>query len=181
MSKEQRTGRPEPSFTHYALVAVLSVGLGIAAVPERPAEPAHLEGAAVAQRVQSTVEEFRAAILHYAFHHNTTPGYPPRAPGEVRGAASEAFVRSQLCERSDSQGSTHDRNPLSRTFGPYMRDGMLANPLNGSDAVRLLASHEGFPAEPDGATGWMYKPSTGEVRVNAVGFVPGTNIRYYDL
>jgi len=47
--------------------------------------------------------------------------------------------------------------------------------------VRFLGVNEEWPAEPDELSGWLYRPSTGEVRANCRGFVHGTQRRLYDL
>ncbi|MFH1718501.1 MAG: hypothetical protein ABIF19_14190, partial [Planctomycetota bacterium] len=62
--------------------------------------------------------------------------------------------------------------------GPYMMK-LPVNPLNHKDTVQVLADGDSFPANADDSHGWIYKPTTGEVRADCTGTDDG-GMRYYD-
>lgn len=177
--------RRNPTLIEYLLVAVAAAVLGIMAVPSpgaRGADSEHAAELALAQRMSDTAEEIRAALGHYEFDHQSPAGYEhPRRELSARSLPSERNLRRQMAMRTNEWGTVGAATPSDRVFGPYLAGGPPVNPVNRSARVRVLADDEDFPAEADGQTGWIYKPLTGELRPNAVGTVPRTSLRYYDL
>ncbi|MDP6539706.1 MAG: hypothetical protein QF903_15605 [Planctomycetota bacterium] len=70
---------------------------------------------------------------------------------------------------------------LREAHVPYLPHGIPINPLNGKSTVWILDGETPMPPIPDGSTGWIYDPRTGEVRCNVPGRVRGRTQRYYDL
>lgn len=57
----------------------------------------------------------------------------------------------------------------------------LRNPLNGLSTVWVLAPDAVFPSTADGTSGWIYSPTTGEVRINAQGVDESDGEPWIDL
>jgi hypothetical protein len=120
----------------------------------------------------------RAAIGEYRLDHGVWPC--AGANEQPSTAASRDLVR-QLTAYSDLTGNTSDRSDSDHPFGPYLDAHVPANSILGVASVRVLGESEAWPATADESTGWIYRPSTGEVRANCRGAVPSSSLRYYDL
>jgi hypothetical protein len=157
------------------------------AVPVRraPAPDPRLEAAvARAQLLADRTAAFRAALEVYRFDHGRAAGYGPPEPGAPVRPPSFVDLRNQMLQGSNARGATGPAglgNQGRWPLGPYLPDGLPVNPLNGLATVRVLADGEPFPAEADGTTGWIYQPAQALLRANAVGTLPGADLRYYDL
>ena len=94
---------------------------------------------------------------------------PPGYPGGNRAAAptEDAFVE-QATLSSNKLGQTAARGTAGFPLGPYISK-IPENPFNKLDTVEVLANGADFPGVPDGEHGWIYKPSTGEIRAGNTG------------
>jgi hypothetical protein len=156
--------------------------LGLVAVPGPEAAEVDLSGTAVTQRLQLALVDLRDGLIAYRRDHANFPGYLPGTPmRSLRGDITEKCFRDQLVGWSDDWGRTVPFYEARFPHGPYLVYGIPENPVNGLDTVHMLGDLEEFPAEPDGKTGWIYKPKTGEIRANSAGKVPRADIRYFDL
>lgn len=176
--------RKNPTPTEYVLAVTLMGAIGLAAVPGRQAPPVEVEveGAAAAQRLQDTLIEFRDGLITYRRDHASFPGYQAGIPmRRLRGNISEQALRDQLEGWSDSWGNSMRTFDWRYPLGPYLPYGIPENPMNGLASVQMLADGDEFPPEPDGLSGWIYRPRTGELRANSAGWVPLGGARYFDL
>jgi type II secretory pathway pseudopilin PulG len=73
--------------------------------------------------------------------------------------------------------STDGRGLPGVQYGPYLRHGFPANPVNESRQVREVVL---MPAEPDDSSGWLLSILTGEFRANVSGIAPSGKA-YFDL
>ncbi len=108
----------------------------------------------------------RTQILVYKAQHGDIP------PGVVNGSLSTGamFVR-QMMEYTDEKGNPSATGSAVYKFGPYLRK-MPTNPITSLDGVKILGDSD--PLTPndslDGGTiGWLYKPTTQEIRANKTG------------
>lgn len=127
--------------------------------------------------VRRALGELRGAIAGYRLDHGVWPGLAPGAWAQGCDSASAEWLERQLLRATDPAGDEVDASD-ARIFGPYLRSALPANPRNGLATVRILAPGEPWPDPPDGSTGWIYRPETGEVRANCPDAVPGDGIRY---
>jgi hypothetical protein len=168
-SRNPDESRP-PSLVEYALVVLVMGTVGLVGVPRRSDAPSPEP----ARRLAHSLGMLRGAIAEYGEDHGDFPGYDV-TEGRL---SAETFVR-QLTERTGPLGRTRLAPWAPRQLGPYLWD-LPANPINRLATVRIVGDHEPFPA-PDGTTGWIYRPASGELRANAPGTLPGSDERLYDL
>ena len=62
-------------------------------------------------------------------------------------------------------------------YGPYIRAPFPENKVSNLSTGKNVSS---MPAAADGSTGWIYNPTTGELRVNTTGTGP-SGTAYFDL
>lgn len=124
--------------------------LGILAAIVYPEFQGHVQQAKEAQ-AKANLKILRDAIERYAADHNgVPPGYENNDPSVN---PSTITVYRQLVVK----------NKYLSAFPK--------NPYNGFNGMIVYMSIQDFPTEADGASGWMYKPSTKELRLNW----PGTD------
>ena len=128
-----------------------------------------------ASSLQTNLAVFRNAVEYYRTNHlGKYPGYPVGG-----GAPTAALTSDQLLLASRADGSTAAPGTAGYGFGPYIRERMPENPINGLSTVLIVADGAAFPAA-DNSTGWIYQPQIGKVRANSTGTAPsGRN--YYDF
>jgi len=166
----------------YLLVAVIATVVGAMAVPDFTPEVPGMEGFAKEARLQFELRNFREALEEYREEHKVYPGYGPgRANSYVHGEPAGVHFKRQMLMWSDEWGHAGPLSPGSKELGPYLETGLPKNPLNGLRDVRLVPDGVPFPTEPDGRTGWLFKPETGELRANVAGGSPLTGQSYYEL
>jgi prepilin-type N-terminal cleavage/methylation domain-containing protein len=108
-------------------------------------------------------------------HLEVPPGYPN---GDSSAAPTEQAFADQATKSSNTGGQTAARGTPGYKWGPYLSN-VPANPFNKKDSILMLADNDAFPAVADDQYGWIYKPTTGEVRPDNTGTdVSGT--AYYN-
>lgn len=128
------------------VVAVLGI-LAAIAFPEFQNHTQQAKEAAA----KDNLRILREAIERYALDHNgIPPGYYDDNP--LNGFHT-ANVFRQLSDPGDYLSEFPD------------------NPFNDLNGIQIIPNDSSFPAEPDGTGGWIYKPSTKEIRINW----PGTD------
>jgi type II secretory pathway pseudopilin PulG len=123
------------------LMIVVSI-LGILAAIVLPEFQGHAQQAKEAQ-AKANLRSLREAIERYATEHGVAPGYIDNNPNGT--ASASEFFRQIVTD--------------------YLPE-MPKNPFNGYNGLRIYANIQPFPTEPDGTSGWCYKPQTREIRLN---------------
>lgn len=176
-----RAGQDRAQFwvqvTLYGLVALLV--LFAIALPL----PGPRRAAALAERryveLSLALTEIRAVLADFRADHGIYPGQGRDGLGDP------GLLDDQLARTTDASGSVVVRSQLGgrleRVRGPYRDGGVPANPVNGLASVRFLRTEEPWPLEGDGRSGWLYRPSTGEIRANLAGRAFPAARRYLDL
>jgi len=144
-------------------VAMLAI-LAIVAVPHfaRSAEDTR------ASALQANLGVLRASLEFYKLQHGGKyPGYPVEG-----GAPTATLTERQLLHASARGGATADPGTTGFPFGPYLKERVPLNPINGLHTIRIIVDDEAFPAEADGSSGWVYKPAIGKIRPNSTGEGP---------
>ena len=64
-------------------------------------------------------------------------------------------------------------------FGPYINNQVPTNPFNG---LRTVKNTDKFDVAADDLTGWVYERTSGRLRLNKTGTIPGDiTITYWSL
>ncbi len=119
-------------------------------------------------RATSTRQELqrvRTAIDYYAFQHQE------QVPGWDGGAWTEAVLRNQLLMASDLAGATAAPGTSGYPYGPYLTEGVPANPYNDLETILVIAPGGSMSAAND-ATGWVYFCADGSFRANSTTTTP---------
>jgi hypothetical protein len=104
------------------------------------------------------------------------------ATEEFRGGLTElrdAIALYHLTEHTwPGLGGERD---VATALAGFLGNELPRNPWNGARSIHTLAPHALWPADGDARSGWIYRPTTGEVRANVpVDLVLG-GVRIYDL
>lgn len=128
-----------------------------------------------ASSLQSNLAILRNSLEFYRTNHlGKYPGYPVGG-----GTPTEALTINQLTLSSKADGSTAAVGTAGFDYGPYIREEIPANPVNGLATILVVGDAATFPAADD-TTGWVYQPKTGKLRPNSTAKAPsGKN--YYDF
>jgi type II secretory pathway pseudopilin PulG len=155
------------------LAIVVIVLLCLVALPQSERRARRRLATQEAWMVKEVLAEFRRGIQAYGLDHGRPPGFEAGAGGT---ACAEALEQQLLLptNRAGEWGPGY-------ALGPYLPEGLPANPINGHTSVRVLGSDEPWPLSADGTHGWIYDPRTGLLRLDADGRVPVLGVRYFDL
>jgi len=139
------------------IVVVLLGVLAAIVIPVMASSGNAAKGSALA----TDLSLLRRFMLVYKSHHlEVPPGYPD---GDKTAAPTNDAFRNQAMLSSNALGETAAIGTAGYKYGPYLSK-IPVNPFNGSEAVQMLAIGEDFPEAPDGKSGWICKPATGEIR-----------------
>jgi len=117
----------------------------------------------------------RFVLIYKSQHMEIAPGYPN---GDVTQTPTEQAFYDQMTLASTEAGATAPIGTPDYPRGPYMMK-VPVNPMNQKDAFQILGDTEDFPANVDDTCGWIFKPSTQEVRAGCTGS-DDSGKRYYD-
>lgn len=143
------------AFSLVEMLIVISI-LGIMAAIIIPAMKDHSQKAKEAA-AKDNLRILRTAIEAYAAQHNgVPPGFPFDNPANEPSLAAFGV---QLFSTPK-----------------YLPD-MPRNPINDKDSLAIQA--DPLAADPTDATGWIYSPTTRDMRLNVLG-TDSEGVRYYD-
>jgi type II secretory pathway pseudopilin PulG len=111
--------------------------------------------------LHNDVQALRSAIALYRVQHNEV--YP--------GVSGWDQFVTQLTTATDTSGDPGTK------YGPYVRPPFPANAVSMLGTGKNVTS---MPADADDTTGWIYMPTTGELRANTDGVGPSGS-DYFDL
>lgn len=117
----------------------------------------------------------RYVLIYKGQHREVTPGYPD---GDTTQAPTAQAFFDQMTMSSNSSGQTAPVGTAGFVRGPYLMK-MPVNPMNNLDTLQVLGDADNFPANADGSHGWIYKPSTAEIRADCTG-ANDAGKAYYD-
>lgn len=158
-SKHADLAAGRAGFSLVEMLIVISV-LGIMAAIVVPILQDHSQKAKEAQS-KVNLQRLRTAIERYKIDHNGV------CPGYIDGVAIADFlIGGQLTCYTARNGDYASTKTGSYIWGPYLSE-MPSNPFNRESTLTLV--DDGFPSEASEETGWYYKPSTGEIRLNKGG------------
>lgn len=134
-----------------------------------------------------TVLGIIAAIVAPMYNSEVNGANEVNAKGNLRllRIAVERYALDNNGIAAGYAGNDTSKKPREKDFieqlitdGKYLSK-MPVNPYNDLDTIMMLDSDDSFPLTADKSTGWIYKPSTKQLRLNYPGSDSvGTN--YYD-
>jgi prepilin-type N-terminal cleavage/methylation domain-containing protein len=156
-------------------ILIVVVLLGILAVVIVPM----VSGSVISARESALAHDLqllRRYILIYKCQHlEISPGYPN---GDTTQSPTEQAFIDQMTLSSNAEGQTAAIGTPGFERGPYIMK-IPVNSLNNMSTIQFLGDGEDFPADADESHGWVYKPSTSEVRCDNAG-TDDVGKRYYD-
>jgi general secretion pathway protein G len=142
------------------LIVVMIVGiLAAVAIPKF----ANASQSARESSLKEDLRLLRTQLGVYKSQHSLYPGYPA---GNGSQNPTAAVAIDQLLKCTDNAGNTSATGSAIYKWGPYLNL-IPPNPINGNASLKILSDSDAFT--PDGTTGWLYQPSTGQVKANVVG------------
>ncbi len=168
--------KPLRGFTLVEILIVVAI-LGILAAVVIP-EYRNYTQKAKESAAKESLQLLRSSIERYAIQHDgTPPGYPN---GDTSANPHYVYFVVQLTKASNENGRTADVGTAGYPLGPYFKE-IPSNPLVNfnPNMVGVMPANMNFPGEAAGTMGWFFKPSTKEVKLNAIG-TDTQGKRYYD-
>lgn len=159
-------------FTLLEVLIVVAV-LGILAAMVIP----QMHGQSIAAKesaAKDTLQIWRTQIELYKMQHGgLAPGYKIGFTG-LRSDASEGELVNQFVGTSTEKGMAVSSSVPTAPYlyGPYLKT-IPKNPFNNLNTIAYVADAIPFASAANGSTGWLYKRSTAEIRLNW----PGTDSR----
>jgi len=157
--------RDRRAFTLVEILIVVAI-LGILASIVIP-RLSNATTVARANTLKDIMRYMRGQVIVYGSqHYDVFPGYP--GGDKAQTPTGTVFV-NQLTLYSDGFGNTSATNSATYCFGPYLTQ-MPVNPVNSLGTITIVPA--GTALTPDGATGWLYQPSSGLLAPNVMGSDP---------
>ena len=153
--------RKKTAFTLIEILIVVAV-LGILAALVVPQFQDYSQRAKESAAKES-LRLLRNTIELYAIQHGGVP------PGYVNNNTDSTptnwtFIL-QIAKATNELGQVVGSGTGSYDFGPYLSN-MPANPFNKSKLLKVMDNSQPFPLEATGQFGWIYKPTTKEIRLD---------------
>lgn len=140
-------------------VLIVVVILGILAATVLPQFTSATEDAKESALKQN-LQQIRSQIDLYRFQHN---GLVPAQGSTVPADLLEAMLLTSEADGSTTGTLAPQFNIGTHPFGPYLLGQFPPNPFNGHNTVSISTTKVN-----DGATGWWYNSTTGEIRANLI-------------
>lgn len=153
------------AFSLVELMIVVAI-LGILSAVAIPQFNNHIQEAKEAA-AKDNLRILREAIERYAADHDGIP--PSYSNNDTTTSPAYLFVAYQLLYTSNKNGQVAESG---YKYGPYLKD-LPENPFNNGTYIKIIKKGETFPdseiINQSNPVGWIYKPSTKEVRINKFG------------
>lgn len=167
--------RRRAAFTLVELMLVVAI-LGILAAIVLP-EFQNQSQVAKESAAKANIKILREAIERYALDHNGVP--PGYLNGNTTSSPNALYLINQLIWKStNASGQIATFGTQGYPYGPYLPT-IPRNPFNGKKNVIVIIDSSNFPSEPTKLSGWIYKPATQEVRIDAEG-ADSSGVKYFD-
>lgn len=157
------------------IVVIILAILAAIAIPQFSASAQDAQVAAL----DSNLATVRAAIEQYRAQHKgfVYPGANGSTGGECAGGTagsgepnSPEALREQLQNYSNADGQTCNVPLPGFRFGPYLRQGIPAEPINNSAAIAVTSAGTPIVATTD--NGWAYDTKSGQFIMNSTATDP---------
>jgi prepilin-type N-terminal cleavage/methylation domain-containing protein len=156
-------------------ILIVVVLLGVLAAIVIPALAKSTTGAREAT-LETDLKLLRRFVEIYTGQHlEVPPGYPN---GNTAVAPTEQAFIDQATLSSKADGTTAARGTPGFNRGPYL-SWIPTNRFNGHNTIQIVPDGGDLPANADDSHGWVYKPSTREIRPDNAG-TDLTGRPYYD-
>lgn len=160
------------------IVVIILAILAAIAIPQFSASAQDAQVAAL----DSNLTTIRAAIEQYRAQHTgfVYPGAATSKGTECAGtngtgaANTEAALREQLQNYSNAKGETCNVPGGTFRFGPYLRQGIPAEPINNVNAI--VVTSDGTPIGATDANGWAYDTKSGQFIMNSTAKDPSDKV-----
>jgi prepilin-type N-terminal cleavage/methylation domain-containing protein len=113
----------------------------------------------------------RGAIeLYYQQHSNTYPGANTAAQGtctaDVSAAAGAPSFIAQMTFYTDTVGNVCDIKDATFRFGPYLKNGLPANPMTSISTLAVVSTGSLSMTDDGAAQGWKFDTVSGKFIAN---------------
>ena len=156
-------------------VLVVVIILGVLAAVVIP----QLSTASTAAQTSMLADDIRTArmqILVFKWQHfGVAPGYP--GLDETQSPTEQAFL-DHMTQATTPQGEVAAPGTPGYRYGPYMTP-FPTNPVNGQAGVQIIGDNAEMPGAADDSHGWIFKPASMDLRVDATG-TDQAGKSYYD-
>jgi prepilin-type N-terminal cleavage/methylation domain-containing protein len=153
------------------IVVIILAILAAIVVPQFSATTTDAQESAL----DANLAAMRSAIeLYKAQHNGVYPGAvlasgatcPTGGTASTAAAGSVQAFTDQLIMATNASGQACTVGDSTFKFGPYLRKGIPAEPINNSAAVAITTT--GVPITPTAATGgWAYDTKSGQIVMNS--------------
>lgn len=159
-----------------ATIAAVLVGLAayLATLPALGNRHAWLEVERPFVELRLSLAELRAIVSDYRVEHGAYPGC------DSNGAADPRWFEKRW-QRAIERANLRSHTGGARLAPTETPGGAPKNPINGLATVRFLGANDPWPTAADDTSGWVYRPSTGEIRANCAGKAFGSGPAYWEL
>jgi prepilin-type N-terminal cleavage/methylation domain-containing protein len=167
------------------IVVIIIAILAAIAIPQFSSSTSDAQASAM----DADLASIRGAIEMYKTQHaNIYPGDVtstlaqgascPTGGNNVTGAAdSQAALVAQLQYYSNAAGAVCDMQSDTFKYGPYLRQGIPAEPITGSTVVAVTSTGKAIAATADG--GWAFDTKSGQFIANNTAKDSGSPQRQY--
>jgi len=167
----KRTAAAGFTLIELLIVVIILAIISAIAIPQFSAATADAQLAALdtsLANIRNAVEQYRAQHTGNAFPGaNLASGATACTGDQGKGAAGTVIaMEEQLKFPSNAAGQTCSIADATFRYGPYLRQGIPAEPINNVATITFTTDGKMAAAPADGK-GWAYDSKTGKFRMNS--------------